>query len=191
MAWDPKRRIPVGISSCLLGQPVRYDGGHKHNSLLVHELGKCFEYLPFCPEVAIGLGTPRSPIRLTGAPSQPRAVTRAVERQIDCFDVTEKLVDYARSVLETCPRISGYVFKAGSPSCGMAGVEVYDEKGMPSGTSSWIYAWVVMRAWPSMPVEEEGRLRDPIIRDGFVERIYAYNRWQSLGDQESIEQPVS
>jgi len=190
MACDPKRRVPVGISSCLLGQPVRYDGGHKHNSLLVDELGEYFEYLPFCPEVAIGLGTPRSPIRLTGAPSQPRAVTRAVGRQIDCFDVTGKLVDYARLVVETCPRISGYVFKAGSPSCGMAGVEVYDERGIPSGTSSGTYAWVVIRAWPSMPVEEEGRLSDPIIRDGFVERVYAYNRWQSLGDQESIEQPV-
>ena len=186
MACDPKRRIPVGISSCLLGQPVRYDGGHKRSSLLIDELGRYFEYLPFCPEIAIGLGTPRSPIRLTGAPSQPRAV--GIE--IDCFDVTEKLIGYAQSVVETCPRISGYVFKAGSPSCGMAGVEVYDERGIPDGTSSGLYARVVMRAWPSMPVEEEGRLSDPIVRDEFVERVYAYNRWQSLGGQESIEKPV-
>lgn len=190
MACDPKRRIPVGISSCLLGQPVRYDGGHKRNSLLVDELGKYFEYLPFCPEMAIGLGTPRSPIHLTGLPSQPGAVVKAVGIQFDRFDVTEKLIDYARWVVQTCPRISGYVFKAGSPSCGMAGVDVYDERGIPSGTSAGIYAWVVMQVWPSMPVEEEGRLSDPIIRDGFVERVYAYNRWQSLGDQVSIEQPV-
>ena len=190
MACDPKRRIPVGISSCLLGQPVRYDGGHKRSSLLVDELGKYFEYLPFCPEVAIGLGTPRPPIQLTGAPSQPRAVARAVGIQIDCVDVTEKLVGYARSGVKTRPRISGYVFKAGSPSCGMAGVEVYDEKGMPNGTSSGIYARALMRARPSMPVEDEGRLSDPIIRDAFVERVYAYHRWQRLGDQESIEQPM-
>ncbi len=190
MACGPKRRIPVGISSCLLGQPVRYDGGHKRNSLLVDELGKYFEYLPFCPEVAIGLGTPRSPIRLTGLPSQPRAVARAVGIQINRFDVTEKLIDYARSVVQTGPRISGYVFKAGSPSCGMERVTVYDEKGSPNGASSGIYARIVMRAWPSMPVEEENRLSDPAIRDRFVESVYAYNRWQSLGGQESIEQPV-
>ncbi len=190
MACEPKRRIPVGISSCLLGQPVRYDGGHKRNSLLVDELGKYFEYLPLCPEMAIGLGTPRSPIRLTGLPSQPRAVAGSVGIQTGRFDVTEKLIDYARSVAETCPRISGYVFKAGSPSCGMAGIEVYDEKRIPSGTSSGVYARIVMRAWPSMPVEEESRLSDPIIRDEFLERVFAYNRWQSLGGQESIEQPA-
>ena len=186
MIRHPKRRIPVGISSCLLGQPVRYDGGHRRNSLLLDELGKYFEYLPFCPEVAIGLGTPRSPIRLTGTPSQPRAVGTST----DGVDVTEKLVDYARGVVETCPRISGYVFKAGSPSCGMAGVQVYDEQGIPSNTSSGVYARVVMQAWPSMPVEEEGRLRDPAIRDRFVERVYAYYRWQDSGDRKSVEQPV-
>ncbi len=190
MACDPKRRIPVGISSCLLGQPVRYDGGHKRNSLLVDELGTYFEYLPFCPEMAIGLGTPRSPIHLTGLPSQPGAVVKAVGIQFDRFDVTEKLIDYARSVVQTGPRISGYVFKADSPSCGMEGVTVYDEKGSPNGASSGIYARIVMRAWPSMPVEEESRLNDPAIRDRFVERVFAYNRWQSLGGQESIEQPV-
>ncbi len=186
MACHPERRIPIGISSCLLGQSVRYDGGHKRSSLLVDELGKYFEYLPFCPEVAVGLGTPRSPIRLTGTPSHPRAV----EVRIDGIDVTEKLADYARWVVETCPRISGYVFKAGSPSCGMAGIQVYDEQGIPSETSSGVYACIVMQAWPSMPVEEEGRLRDPAIRGRFVERVYAYNRQQDSGDQESIEQPV-
>jgi uncharacterized protein YbbK (DUF523 family) len=113
-----------------------------------------------------------------------------VEIRIDGIDVTEKLADYARWVVETCPRISGYVFKAGSPSCGMAGIQVYDEQGIPGETSSGVYACIVMQAWPSMPVEEEGRLRDPAIRDRFVERVYAYNRQQDSGDQESIEQPV-
>jgi uncharacterized protein YbbK (DUF523 family) len=186
MIRHPKRRIPVGISSCLLGQPVRYDGGHKRNSLLLDELGEFFEYLPFCPEVAIGLGTPRAPIRLTGTPSQPRAVVTLTEG----VDVTAKLVDYAREVVKTCPRISGYVFKAGSPSCGVAGVQVYDGQCVLSETSSGVYARSVMQAWPSLPVEEEGRLRDPTIRDRFLERVYAYNRRQESDNQESIEQPV-
>lgn len=143
---------------------------------LIDVLGKYFEYLPICPEVGIGMGIPRSPIRLTGDPSSPRAVgVRA-----DDIDVTEKLTDYAHSLMATRPRISGYIFKRGSPSCAMERVKVYNGKGMPGGTSSGLYAGVVMRSLPLMPVEEEGRLNDPGLRESFVERVFVYNRWQRL-----------
>jgi uncharacterized protein YbgA (DUF1722 family)/uncharacterized protein YbbK (DUF523 family) len=172
-------RIPVGISSCLLGQPVRFDSGHKRDAYVVDVLGKYFDYLPFCPEVGIEMGIPRPPIRLTGDPSQPRAVGV----RVDDLDVTEKLVDYAHGVMAKRPRISGYIFKRGSPSCGMERVKVYNGKGMPNGTSSGLYAGVVMRSLPLLPVEEEGRLNDPVLRDSFVERVFVYARWQRLIDE--------
>jgi uncharacterized protein YbgA (DUF1722 family)/uncharacterized protein YbbK (DUF523 family) len=175
---EPEMRIPIGISSCLLGQSVRFDSGHKRDAYINDVLGRYFEYVPYCPEVAIGLGTPRPPIRLTGDPSRPRAVGVRVEG----IDATEKLIDYAESVVATCPRLSGYIFKRGSPSCGMERVKVYTGKGMPGGTSSGLYAGVVMRSLPLMPVEEEGRLNDPVLRDSFVGRVYVYNRWQRMCD---------
>jgi uncharacterized protein YbbK (DUF523 family) len=180
MACDPKSRVPVGISSCLLGQPVRYDGGHKRDPNLVDVLGKYFDYVPFCPEVAIGLGTPRPPIQLTGNPSRPRAVTVDAED----LDVTGKLDDYAHSVMANGPRISGYIFKSGSPSCGMQGVTVYDDEGTPGGTSPGLYARVVMRSLPLLPVEGEDRLTDTVLRDCFVERVFVYDRWQRLCDED-------
>lgn len=173
---DPHARVPVGISSCLLGEAVRYDGGHKRNDFLVDVLGKHFEYLPYCPEVAIGMGTPRPPIRLVGDPSRPRAV--GVED--GGLDVTEDIVDYARSVVATLPRISGYVFKRGSPSCGMGRVKVDNGKGIPGGSTPGLYAGVIMRSLPLLPVEEEGRLDDPVLLDNFVERVFVYDRWQQL-----------
>ena len=169
-----QRRIPIGISSCLLGHPVRYDGGHKRDADIIEVLGKHFEFLPFCPEVAIGMGAPRAPIRLTGDPSRPRAVGV----QVDNLDVTEELIDYAHTIIATRPRISGYIFKRGSPSCGLDQVTVYDETGVPRATSSGLYAGVVMRSLPLMPVEEEDHLHDSVLRDRFVERVYAYHRLQ-------------
>ena len=178
MTSNPKR-VTVGISSCLLGQSVRYDGGHKRDAYLVDVLAKYFDFLPFCPEVAIGMGTPRPPIRLVGDVASPRAVGVKVEN----LDVTNELLDYAQSVMANPPRISGYIFKRGSPSCGMERVKVYDPKGMPVGKSSGLYAGVVMRTMPLMPVEEEGRLNDPVLRDSFVTRVYVYDRWQRLCDE--------
>ena len=180
MTCGPQRRIPVGISSCLLGQSVRYDGSHKRNAYLTDVLGSYFEYLPLCPEVAIGMGIPRPPIRLTGDPAQPRAV--AVNA--DNFDVTEKLIAYAHSVMATGARISGYIFKSRSPSCAMQRVKVYSGKAKPSGTSAGLYAGVVMHALPLMPVEEEDRLDDPVLRESFVARVFVYDRWQQLHDEE-------
>ena len=174
MSSKSPSRIPIGISSCLLGESVRYDGGHKRNAYLVDVLGKYFEFIPFCPEVAIGLGTPRPPIRLTGNASSPRAVGVKNPQ----LDVSDALMDYARSVVADAPRLCGYVLKRGSPSCGMERVKVYDSNGMPSGFSSGLYAGVIMRAFPTLPVEEEGRLSDPILRESFVTRVFVLVRWQ-------------
>jgi len=178
---DPRTRIPIGISGCLLGEAVRYDGGHKRDAFLVDALGEYFEYLPFCPEVAIGMGTPRPPIRLVGNPSRPRAV--GVEDHT--VDVTEEIIAYAQSVVATSPPISGYVFKGGSPSCGMAGVKVYAGKLAQRGTASGLYAGVVMRSLPVLPVEEEARLRDPVLLKSFVERVLVYDRWRQLCERET------
>jgi len=180
VTYSPQKRIPVGISSCLLGQSVRYDGAHKRNAYLTDVLGSYFEYLPFCPEVAIGMGIPRPPIRLTGDPARPRAVAVHAEN----LDVTDKLLAYAHSVMTAGARISGYIFKSRSPSCGMERVKVHTGKAKPSGTSAGLYASVVMHALPLMPVEEEGRLNDPVLRESFVERVFVYDRWQQLRDDE-------
>lgn len=176
MTAEPEARIPVGISSCLLGESVRYDGGHKRDTFLVDVLGKHFEFVPYCPEVAIGMGTPRPAIRLTGDPSRPRAVGVKDES----IDVTEEILDYARSVAATLPRICGYVLKRGSPSCGMERVKVYNGKGMPSASTSGLYAGVLMESLPLLPMEEEGRLGDAVLRESFVTRVYVYDRWLRL-----------
>jgi uncharacterized protein YbbK (DUF523 family) len=130
-------RIQIGISSCLLGESVRFDSGHKRDAYINDDLAKYFEYVSFCPEVGIGMGIPRPPIRLVGDPAQPRAVGVRVEG----IDVTEKLIDYAHAVVADLPPISGYLFKRGSPSCGMERVKIYTDKGMPNGSTSGLYAF--------------------------------------------------
>ena len=172
----PAGRIRVGISSCLLGESVRYDSGHKRNRYITQILGRFFDFVPACPEVAIGLGVPRPPIRLTGDPQKPRAVGVTDST----FDVTAALDEYARSRLELSRALSAYIFKRGSPSCGMERVKVFDSKGMPSARGAGIFASRLMQEIPLMPVEEEGRLADPVLRENFVTRIYVYERWQRM-----------
>ncbi len=172
----PARRIRVGISSCLLGEEVRYDSGHKRNRYITQILGQFFEFVPACPEVAIGLGVPRPPIRLTGDPENPNAVGVTDST----FDVTEKLDQYARSRVETTRTFSGYIFKRGSPSCGMERVKVFDASGMPSKHGAGVFAKRLMDEIPLMPTEEEGRLTDPVLRENFVTRVYVYDRWKRM-----------
>jgi len=175
-------RIPVGISACLLGEEVRYNGGHKRHRYVEQVLGRYFEYHPLCPEVAIGLGVPRPPIRLVGDPATPRAV------HVDDadHDVSDALRDYGRSQGQALNgQISGYILKAKSPSCGMERVKVYDRKGMPSGNGRGLFADEIMQTQPVLPVEEEGRLNDPNIRDNFIERVFVFDRWRRL-QQEGV-----
>ena len=168
--------IRVATSSCLLGEEVRFNGGHKHNGYLTKTLARYFELIPFCPEVAIGLGVPRPPIRLVSNNGQLRAVGVADPT----LDVTEDLVEYGRTVVSQLTDVSGYIFKRASPSCGMERVKIYSSKGMPVDSGAGLYAQAIMQALPLLPTEEEGRLMDPVLRENFIERIFTYHRWQSL-----------
>ncbi|MGB1109716.1 MAG: YbgA family protein [Gammaproteobacteria bacterium] len=170
------RKIPIGISSCLLGQQVRYDGGHKNDSYINGTLGEFFEFLPYCPELGAGLGVPRPPIRLVGDEQSPRAL--GVKDA--SLDVTEALKDYSRRTVAELPPIRGYLLKRASPSCGMERVKVYTDKGMPNGSSSGLFAAELMRAHPLLPVEEEGRLGDAVLRENFIQRVFVYDRWLRL-----------
>lgn len=170
-------RIRVGISSCLLGAAVRYDGGHKRDPYITGTLSRCFEFVPVCPEVAIGLGTPRPPIRLVRSGGEVRVRGVADPGR----DVTGALRDYARSTAaRLAGDISGYLFKSASPSCGMARVEVCDERGRRAGRDAGAYTGALMRAMPLLPCEEEGRLGDPGRRESFIVRVYVFHRWQKL-----------
>jgi len=169
--------IRVGISSCLLGREVRFDGGHKRDAFIDQTLSRYFEFVPFCPEMEIGLGVPRDPIRLERRDGRVRVVGI---RQGD-LDVTEPLGEYARRVVRENPGLSGYILKSKSPSCGMERVKVYDgTSGIPAADGVGEYARTVMEHWPELPVEEEGRLNDPVLRENFIERVFTYWRWQQL-----------
>ena len=169
----PAGRIPVGVSSCLLGQAVRYDGGHKHDRYVTGVLGRYFEYVPCCPEALAGLGVPRPPIRLTGDPGAPRAV-RVADASVD---VTDALLAVARGATPAMGALRGYVFKRGSPSCGMERVKVYGAPGKSPRAGRGLFARAVMQAHPLLPCEEEGRLNDAPLRESFVERVFARDRW--------------
>jgi len=172
-----RRRIPVGISSCLLGEQVRFDGGHQYDRYINTRLADFLEFRPYCPEVAIGLGVPRAPIRLvrTADGLRVRGVTEPE------LDVTDPLTSYGRAVAGELTDVCGYIFKARSPSCGMERVKTFHNNGLP-GRSDGVgaYAQAIMLAHPDLPVEEEDRLNDPGLRDNFIERVFTYFRWRQL-----------
>lgn len=167
-------RPAIGISSCLLGENVRYDGGHKRNPIITEQLAEHFDFRPVCPEVAIGLGVPRPAIHL----KQGRDRVRVVDTKDPDRDHTDAMADYARRQAGELGDLSGYIFKAGSPSCGVWCVPVHRDRGAPDWDGRGIYADVFMRERPLLPVEEEGRLHDPVLRENFVERAFAFRRWQ-------------
>lgn len=167
-------KIPIGISSCLLGQEVRHDGGHKRNAYVLNTLSRYFEFRPLCPEMAIGMEVPRPPIRLVKNNDEIRLVgSRNPE-----LDVTEQMIQFADQAVSTMDGISGYILKKDSPSCGMQRVRIYNEKGHPEKNGSGLFTERLMQALPALPVEEEGRLMDPVLRENFIERVFIYFRWQ-------------
>ena len=173
----PPTLIKVGISACLLGAPVRYNGGHKKSPLCTDVLSDYFEYVSVCPEEAIGLGTPREPIHLVGNISNPRAVG-TINTQLD---VTDALNDYGQTTAAQLDTICGYILMQKSPSCGMASVKVYQDEEHPiAQNGSGIFAAALMRAKPLLPIEEESRLNDPVLRDNFITRVFAYAQWQAI-----------
>lgn len=173
-----QENILIGVSSCLLGEQVRFDGGHKHQKYLSQKLARFFSFRPFCPEVAIGLGIPREPIRLVMDESGPEPI-RVVGTKNPTLDVTEALIDCASQQQEWLSQLCGYIFKKDSPSCGMERVKAY-RKSQPTRQGVGLFAKTVMANNPLLPVEEEGRLNDADLRDSFIERVYVYHRWRQL-----------
>jgi uncharacterized protein YbgA (DUF1722 family)/uncharacterized protein YbbK (DUF523 family) len=169
-------RLAIGVSSCLLGRPVRYDGGHKRDDFIVDVLGPYVTFVPVCPEVDLGLGTPRETLRLVRQGDAIRMVMANGE------DHTQPMRRYATRRVEALAAddLCGYILKKDSPSCGLARVKVYDHHGSPSRQGRGLYAEALLARWPYLPVEDEGRLNDPRLRENFIERIFAYRRLKDL-----------
>jgi uncharacterized protein YbgA (DUF1722 family)/uncharacterized protein YbbK (DUF523 family) len=170
-------RIRIGVSACLLGRAVRYDGGHKRDAFLVETFGPHIEWVPVCPEVELGLGTPRPTLRLEHDGDGVRLVmpkTRA--------DYTAAMRRYAGTRVATLAvdDLCGYILKKDSPSCGMERVKVYGAHGVPAKSGRGLFAGALMQRFPNLPVEEEGRLNDPALRENFVERVFACHRLHAL-----------
>jgi uncharacterized protein YbbK (DUF523 family)/uncharacterized protein YbgA (DUF1722 family) len=168
--------IRVGVSSCLLGQKVRYDGGHKRHDFVADILGARVVFVPVCPEVELGLGTPRQTLRLIRRDDDVRLI------MANGHDYTTAMRAFAKKRVEQLKDddLSGYVLKKDSPSCGLTRVKVYEETGIPSKTGRGVYADALLARWPHLPVEEEGRLQDEALRENFLERLTAYHRLQAL-----------
>lgn len=177
-------KIKVGISACLLGEKVRYDGGHKLDHYLKDTLGQFVEWVPVCPEVECGLPVPREAMRLIGDPDSPRLVTvrsgtdQTVRMQLWAEDRLKQL-----ATVDLC----GFIFKSRSPSSGMRGVKVYAASGIPARSGVGVFARAFMEHFQLMPVEDEGRLHDPSLRENFIERIFTFKRWKNfLGNDGSV-----
>jgi uncharacterized protein YbgA (DUF1722 family)/uncharacterized protein YbbK (DUF523 family) len=172
-----RAKLRLGVSACLLGSKVRYDGQHKRDPFLVDVLGAFVEWVPVCPEQELGLGVPREPIRLVGDPAAPRLVGERSGR--DHTDPMRRLAEVRVRELAKLD-LDGYVTKKDSPSCGMERVRVHTGRGGPPRRAGvGAFATVLLARLPLLPVEEEGRLVDPALREGFVERIFAYARWKA------------
>lgn len=169
--------IRLGISTCLLGEKVRYDGGHKLNRYLKDTLGRFVEYVPVCPEVECGLSTPREPMHLSGDPDNPRLVTIK-----SGTDHTERMINWGRKKLEEFKTsgLCGFIFKSRSPSSGMERIKIYKDKSVISYKGIGIWAGLFMDFFPYLPVEDDGRLNDPVLRENFIERIFVYSRWREI-----------
>ncbi|WCM50556.1 DUF523 and DUF1722 domain-containing protein [Pseudomonas sp. WJP1] len=173
----PPAKPKIAISACLMGFDVRYNGGHKASRLCRQVLSDYFDFVPICPEVAIGLGIPRQPIRLVGDADAPQAVG-TVDRDIN---VTQPLANYGRQMAAELGDICGYIFMQQSPSCGLERVKVYHVNGAPvKGGGRGIYARAFCAQQADLPVEEDGRLNDPVLRENFLTRVFAYGDWQQL-----------
>lgn len=167
--------MKIGISSCLLGNKVRYDGQHKLDRFLRDELGSYMDWVPVCPETECGLGIPREAMRLVGqATDSARLFTNKT-----FVDKTDQMLEYTYPKLDELAKenLRGFIFKTKSPTSGMRGVKIYTDEGMPSYRGTGIFAREFMKRFPNIPVEDEGRLHDAGIRENFIEMIYVYDRW--------------
>jgi uncharacterized protein YbgA (DUF1722 family)/uncharacterized protein YbbK (DUF523 family) len=170
-------RVTIGISTCLLGENVRYDGGHKRDRFITDTLSKYMTFKAVCPEMGSGMPTPRPPIRLAGNPDDPKVL--GVDDPTR--DVTHQIERYSKRQVKQLGDISGYILKKDSPSCGMTRVKVYPLKGGAAERKGvGVFARCLLNQHPHMPVEDEGRLNDPVLRENFITRIFVYRHWQDL-----------
>jgi len=167
----------IGISSCLLGNKVRHDGGHKHEPFITQTIGRHVEWVPVCPELEVGMGVPRETVRLVGSLSNPKMIAHKSGK-----DWTRKMQSYAEKRVRRLEEmgLSGYILKKNSPSCGMERVQIFGPKGVPNKKGRGLFAQTLMTKLPLLPVEEEGRLSNPGLRENFIERVFGYCRWQAL-----------
>jgi uncharacterized protein YbbK (DUF523 family) len=185
--WPRENRehgpIRLGVSSCLLGAEVRYDGGHKRDRYLAEVIGDYFEWVPVCPEVELGLGVPRPPIRLVHGGDNPRLV-----ELVSGDELTERMESYAREKVDQLQEagLDGFILKGASPSCGMEGVKVFGQDDSPSRNGVGIFARVLIRQWPDLPVAEEGWLEDPDRRMVFFEQVLRRHR-ERIGTQLDLD----
>lgn len=177
-AGSSEHTVRVGISACLLGQEVRYDGGHKRDVFLTEEFGRFVEWVPVCPEVEAGFGTPREAMHLRRSSGELRLVTVKTDRDVTAS--MDRLIRRRVPALDA-EQLCGYVLKKNSPSCGLERVKVYDRNGGSlQATGRGLFATALIARYPLLPVEEEGRLSDPRLRENFIERVFAYSRLQNL-----------
>jgi len=172
-----QEKIKLGISTCLLGESVRYDGGHRLDRFLTDTLGQYVQYVPVCPEVECGLSIPRESMHLEGDPESPRLVTSRTHK-----DYTAKMLRWARERVIQLDKenLCGFIFKGNSPSSGMERVKVYNNKGIPLKKGRGMFAGIFMDHFPLIPVEEDGRLHDPKLRENFIERIFTMKGWREV-----------
>ena len=168
----PEPPLTIAVSECLLGAAVRYDGTDSRSEFSHKALDGLFNYRGICPEVGIGLGVPRAPIRLELKGSSLRVVGVTNPQ----FDVTDKLTAFARQKVVELDDVAGYVFMEKSPSCGLFQVKIFPSRSVGRG----IYAQTIVEHCPNLPVEENGRLHDSLLRECFVARVFAYAHWQAL-----------
>ncbi len=165
----------VGISSCLLGEMVRYSGGHSRDRFLTDSFGKFVDWVPVCPEAECGLPVPREAMRLVGHPENPRLVTISSR-----VDHTARFLRWAKRRVRELARedLVGFIFKSKSPSCGMGRVKIYDDGGTPHGAGAGLFVRAFTERFPLLPVEDEKRLHDPIVRENFIERMFCLRRYR-------------
>ncbi|CEK09278.1 YbgA family protein [Legionella hackeliae] len=170
------KNLVIGISSCLIGERVRFDGGHKRDHFICDLLANYVDFTPICPEVAIGLGIPRPAIQLRGDPDNPKLVNSKDHAR----EYTSEMLNFSRQAMPQLTEISGYILKSKSPSCGLKRVKIYQEHGKTPLHGQGLFARTLQETYPSLPIEEEGRLQDYRLRENFIERIFIYNEWQTL-----------
>lgn len=181
-------KIKIGVSSCLLGNPVRYDGGHKHDRYITDMLGQYFDFIPVCPEVECGLPVPRETMRLVGDPEKPRLLTTRTK-----VDMTDQMLKFCnRKVLELeTAELCGFIFKKDSPSSGLYRVKVYGDTGPAQRNGRGLFAAAFADQFPLLPLEEEGRLNDAKLRENFIERVFCYHRWKDfIANQASYKELI-